>query len=105
MNIKSELTYNHRWLIFWKSFSFLFITTSITAFLLYFGVGLISKNGLDISPVSITDGYHGGHLQDITEHPFPFLLTISSITSLLGGFWIVIIAPRHTRFHNFQLLA
>jgi len=105
MNIKSELAYSHYWPVFLKSLGFLFVTTSIAAFLLYFGVSLISKWGLDFSPVLITDGYHVGHLQEIAEHPFSFLLTISFITSLLGAFWIVIIAPRYTRFHILQLLA
>ena len=104
MNTRSDLTSNGRWLIFVRSFCFLFITTSIAAFLLYFGIGLITGKTMDSSPIFITDGYHGGSPQEIAEHPFTFLLTISCIFSLLGVFWLISVAPKYVRFHNLQIL-
>jgi len=105
MNIKPSLTDNHHWVTFIKSLCFLFITTSISAFPIYFGVSLITNNPYIKSPVFITDGYHSSSLQAITEHPFPFLLSISFFLSFLGALWIVIVAPKFKRLHVLQLLA
>jgi hypothetical protein len=105
MNALSDITSKSHWLIFIRSFCFLFITTDTAAFLLYFGVGfLLIGKVIDFSPVFITDGYHGGSLQEITEHPFTFLLTISCIFSLLGAFWLTAVAPKYGRFHSLQIL-
>ena len=91
--------------MFLKPFCFLFIPTSVAAFLLYFGVGLlIAELTVGFSPVIVTDGYHGGQLEEITEHPFAFLLTISFIFSLLGASWLTVIEPKYKRFQSLQLL-
>lgn len=90
---------------FFKPFFFLFITTSIAAFLLYFGVGLLLLGRVsDFSPVFVTDGHDAGQFQEITEHPFAFLLTISGIFSLIGTFWLTSIAPKFKRLHFLQIL-
>jgi len=90
---------------FLKPFCFLFIMTGLAAFLLYFSVREMMKQSVvDISPLVITDGYHGGYLREVTEHPFAFLLTISFFSSLFGACWIVAIAPKYKRFHFLQLL-
>jgi hypothetical protein len=89
---------------FLKPFCFLFITTSIAAFLLYFGLALMTKETEYFSPIVVTDILHFGYLREITEHPFAFLLTISFFVSLLGAFWGVAIATNYRRFHWLQLL-
>jgi hypothetical protein len=89
---------------FLKPFCFLFITTSIAAFLLYFGLAAMPKESEYASPIVLTDGYHFGYLREVTEHPFAYLLTISFFAALFGACWIVVIAPRFKRFHGLQLL-
>jgi hypothetical protein len=89
---------------FLKPFCFLFTTISVAAFLLYFGLASMLKESKYVSPVVITDGYHGAYLREITQHPFAYLLTISFLAALFGASWIVAIAPRYKRFHSLQLL-
>ncbi len=89
---------------FLKPFCFLFITIGFAAFLLYFGLASMPKESEYVSPVVITDGYHGGYFREIAQHPFAYLLTISFFPSLFGAWWLVAIAPRHKRFHSLQLL-
>jgi len=92
-------------LSFFKPFLFLFITTSIAAFVLYFGVGLlIAGMAIGFSPVFVTDGHDAGQFNEITEYPFTFLLTISCIFSLIGAFWLTAIAPKYGRFQFLQIL-
>lgn len=94
---------NH--LDFFRPFFFLFTTTSVAAFILYFGVGqLLSGKLIGFSPVIITDGHSAGQLEEITNHPFTFLLTISCVFSILGAFWLTNIAPKYKRLHTLQIL-
>jgi hypothetical protein len=90
--------------IFLKSFCFLFASTSVAAFLLFYGTKLMMGNNPHHSPILITDGYHGYYLWEISEHPFAFLLTIAFFTSVLGTLWITKLAPKYTHYHGLQLL-
>lgn len=72
--------------------------------MLYFGVESMSKESDYVSPVVVTDGYHGGYLKEITQHPFAYLLTISFFAALSGACWIAMIAPRYKRLHLLQLV-
>jgi hypothetical protein len=89
--------------VFYKSFFFLFVTTSIAAFLLFFGVDLLLGEMPYYSPVFCFDGYNGAYLVEIKDYPFPFLLSISFMLSLSGSFWIAFIASRARRFHFIQI--
>ena len=93
------------WMSPLKSFSFLLVTTSIAAFLLFFGVDWLQGNHANHSPVFVTNFYHGYYLREIREHPFVFLLSISIVFSSLGAAWINAVVPRARRFHALQALA
>jgi hypothetical protein len=104
MKNDTDLPRDRRGLKLLKPFCFLFTTISVAAFLLYFGLASIPKESEYISPIVITDGYHGAYLREITQHPFAYLLTISFFAALFGTSWIVAVAPRYKRFHSLQLL-
>ena len=89
---------------FTRIFLFLFVTTSIAGFLLFFGVRFFQGTGQYDAPVFVFDGYHGGDLWTIVEHPFPFLLSLSLILSLLAALWIALIAPKVRRYQALQAL-
>ncbi len=94
-----------RWATFSKSFCFLFITISIVAFALFYGVeSIFNHDAPYTSPVIINLIAKGAYLWEVKQHAFAFLLTLSLFTSLVGSFWIAIIAPKYHRSHNLQLL-
>jgi hypothetical protein len=93
------------WAIFFASFGFLFITTSIAAFIVFFGISFIRGNIPFESPVYVYDGYFGYSLREIAEHPFDFLLSISFFLALSGAFWVAFFAPYKKRYHSLQALA
>ena len=105
MNARHNFVRSNYWATFAKSFCFLFVTTAITAFLLFYSVDSLNGNIPYNSPIIIFDGYHGYHLWEITEHPFAYLLSISCFLSLFGAFWITVIAPKHKRYLTLQALA
>ncbi len=86
------------------SFLFLFITSSIAAFLVYYGIKLLKIGNNYDAPIRISDGYHGGYLSLVSEHPFPFLISISLILAISGTIWVVSILPKFQRFQFFQTL-
>lgn len=89
---------------FLRSFSFLFVTTSIAAFFLFFGVRLLQGSDLYDSPIIVSDGYHSAQLWEIAAHPFSFLLTISMFSALSAALWIATIVPKARRFQSLQAL-
>jgi hypothetical protein len=105
MNSRINSVKNNYGFTFAKSFGFLFVTTSIAAFLLFYIVDLMNGDTPYHSPVVVYDGYHGYYLWEIAEHPFPFLVAISFFLSLSGAFWVTIIAPKHGHNLNWQILA
>ena len=90
---------------FFLSFCFLFITSSIVAFVLVFGAKYIKGNSPYYAPVDVYAGYKGYRVTEILEYPFPYLLSISFFLALSGAYWITIIAPRKRRYHGLQALA
>ncbi len=89
---------------FARSFLFLFATTSVSAFALYFGVKYLQGPDQYFAPIFVFDGWHGSDLSTIAEHPFPFLLSISFLLALLAAAWIAIIAPKTKRYQGLQAL-
>jgi hypothetical protein len=92
------------WVSTLKSFSFLLVTTSIAAFLLFFGVDWLQGNHAYHSPVFVTNFCQGYYLSEIREHPFAFLLSISLVSSILGAAWISVVVPKTRRFHALHAL-
>ncbi len=105
--LDSEIRFTKKshWSTIIRSFIFLFISSSISAFILYFGTSLLGEKLIGEAPIYVTDGYHGGTLWTISEHPFPFLLSITFILSTLGVFWITVIKPKVKRFQILQILS
>jgi hypothetical protein len=105
MQTTTEPAREHQWDSLLKSFSFLFVTTSIAAYLLFFGVDRLQGNYAYHSPVYIFNGYFGYFLWEIRQQPFAYLLSISFFLSLLGALWLGLVVPRTRRFHALQALA
>ena len=104
MKFTSQPSRRVKWASFFRAFVFLFVATSISAFLLFFAIRYLQGGGQYDAPVMVFDGYHSGDLWVIAEHPIPFLLSISLLLSLSGSLWIVVIAPRVKRYHSLQAL-
>jgi len=105
MKSTGKLEKKNIWAIFTASFGFLFITTSIAAFIVFFGVRFIRGNTTYESPVYVFNGYFGYSLWEIADYPFDFLLSISFFLALSGAFWIAFVAPYKKRYHSLQALA
>ena len=101
----AKLEKKNFWAIFVVSFGFLFITTSIAAFIFFFGVRFMMGNAPYESPVIVFNGYFGYSLWEIADYPFDFLLSISFFLALSGAFWIAFFAPYKKRHHCLQALA
>jgi hypothetical protein len=105
MEMTPELKNKTRWVLFFKSFCFLLVTAAIAAFVLFFGLKFLQRNDLYHAPVQVVIGpWSRYNLWEIAEHPFTYLLSISSIYALLGSLWIATIAPKHRRHQNLQAL-
>jgi len=105
MKTQVSSTQNNRIVTFTKSLGFLFTTTGIAAFFLFFGIDSIDGNLPYNSPVVIFGGFYSYNMTEIRENPFPYLLSISFVFSLLSAYWITFIAPKHKRYLNLQILA
>ena len=96
--------------LFW-SFWFLAVGLGIAAFLLFYGIKLMIENDviqdtLNIRTVlHINLGARGHAFWEIDEHPFPYLLTIVLVSSIIGGLWTARVASKHTQHFILQILA
>ena len=110
MSISSNLPKNHSLFNFLKSFCFLAIGLGISAYLFFNGVKLMAGNNtiadvLNIrSVLHINLGARGHDFWEIDERPFPYLLTIVLVSSVIGSLWAAFVAPKYTRHFISQIL-
>jgi hypothetical protein len=71
---------------------------------LFYGVDSIDGNMPYNSPVVIFGGFRSYNMTEIRENPFPYLLSIAFVFSLLGAYWTTIMAPKHKRHSKLQIL-
>ena len=100
-------TSQNQWLMFVKSFCFLFPALLLSAFALFYFVLSVFRGvifGLNDSPIWYTFIYFGANLREIIETPTIYLLSISFISALVGAFWTAFVVTRFSRFIFLQIL-
>lgn len=94
---------NRHVVTFGRSFCFLFLTTIVTAFLLFFAVDFANGAAPNNAPVVVSNGFHRYSLWEIAANPYPYLLSISFFFSFLGAFWVTKVAPRYKNYSYLQI--
>jgi hypothetical protein len=90
--------------VFLKSFCFLAMGLGIASFLLFNGVKLINGDNPYNSVLHINMFFKWHNFREIDKQPFPYLLTIVLISSVIGGIWTAIIIPKIKLRSKYQIL-
>jgi hypothetical protein len=75
----------------------------ISAFLLFSGVKLLISDHPYRAVLHIFLGYKGLEFLEIDKHPFPYLLTIVTVSSAIGALWTAFVAPKYTQHVKLQI--
>lgn len=110
MRFKLDSIWQRQGVIFLKSIGFLFVTLTVAAFLLFYGVQFVFGRAIFgdsaySSPIQVSFISWGYHLWEVKESPVIYLSTISFISSLVGAVWLAVIIPNYKRHSLLQLLA
>ncbi len=110
MEKNSDPSKNHSLKTFFWSFWFLAIGLGIAAFLLFYGIKLMIENNIIRDALNIRTVLHinlgarGHAFGEIDEYPFPYLLTIVLVSSIIGGLWTAYVASKYTQHIILQIL-
>ena len=110
MEKNSDPSKYHFLTTFFWSFWFLAVGLGIATFLLFNGIKLMIGNNaiqdaLNIRTVlHINMGFRGHDFWEIDEQPFPYLLTIVLVSSLIGSLWTARVTSKHTQHFMLQIL-
>jgi hypothetical protein len=105
MNHKLDSPLNHYWITLLKSFCFLAVGLSISAFLLFYGVKLMNENNPYRAVIHINMLFSIYNFKEIDRQPLPYLITMVFISSIIGAIWTTFVAPKYTRHVKVQVLA
>ena len=104
MKNNSEIPRSRSLKIFLLSFCFLAIGLGIAAFLLFNGVKLMIGDNPYRTVLHINMFFRGYRFKEIDQQPFPYLLTIVLVSSIIGSLWTTFIAPKYTQHLTAQIL-
>jgi hypothetical protein len=104
MKNKPDLLKSHYLIFLFKSFCFFVVGLGASAFLLFYGVRLMIGDNPYRAVVHINMFVRGYELREIDKQPFPYLLTIVLVSSIIGALWMTFIAPKYTQYFKAQIL-
>ncbi len=104
MEKNSNLPKFHSLITFFWSFCFLAVGLGITAFLLFNGVKLMNGDNPYRTVLHINMGFRGYDFREIDRQPFPYLLTMVLISSIIGALWTTFLTPKPIKSFVAQIL-
>ena len=104
MKNDSNLLKYHSLTTFFLSFCFLTIGLGVAAFLLFNGVKIINGDNPYRTVLHINMGFRSYNLREIDQQPFPYLLTMVLVSSIISALWTAFWIPKRTKRLNVQIL-
>lgn len=96
-----------RWIIFMKSFCFLFPSLAAATFIVFYIVFYFFFSDFEIrrfdSPINYMGLFYSYDFHEIYKYPSPYLGSLALVSAFIGAAWTAFLAPDVPKFKTLQL--